>query len=73
MLFVDGQITNIAGYHDEIIVEYIISSNNQNSYENNYNLTKIFEHFQEIGYEQFMNRYSYSNLISFNINLINRK
>ena len=68
MLFIDGKIINIAGYNNEIIVEYIISSNNQNSNENNFNLQQIFKLFKEMGYEKFIKRFSLSNLISFQIN-----
>ena len=65
IMLIKNQIINIARYNNEVIVEYIITTNSINF---NNDLKLIFHLIRTEGYNNFMNKYSFSNLIKININ-----
>ena len=71
VLFIQRQIIYVVNYNKEITeTKYIIVSSGQN---NNYNLQQIFQVFGNEGIDNFMKKYVKSNLIQFNINLVNQQ
>ena len=71
VLFIKKQIINIANYNNGITeTKYIIVSSGQN---NNFNMQQIFQVFGNEGIDNFMKKYVKSNLIQFNINLVNQQ
>ena len=65
MILIEKKIINIAEYKNKIIVKYIITQTQNNTYNN---LEHIFNLFKDIGYNGFITKYYTSNFISFNIN-----
>ena len=65
IMLIKDKIINIARYNNEVIVEYIITTNSTNF---NNDLKQIFHLIRSEGYNNFMNKYSFSNLIKININ-----
>ena len=71
VLFIKKQIINIDKYNNGITeTKYIIVSSGQN---NNFNMQQIFQVFGNEGIDNFMKKYVKSNLIQFNINLVNQQ
>ena len=69
MIFINNNIINICFYNNGIYPEYIISSNDSNY---SFYLYQIFKIFEDEGYSNFINKFSSSNLINFNINYNNQ-